>query len=133
MKGLLRTILTANCDAALRLALNQRRPHIHHLAEVNRNADDLREFNMFNSAQIVWLHGKAEQYFGSQFTGEVEKLERKLVEHLVPILANSPLIVVGYRGAEPSIIEHLLRKNAKRTRDFKNGIYWCVRRRDGAS
>jgi SIR2-like domain len=127
MKGLVRTILTANFDTALPAALNERRPHIPHIAEVNRNPADLREFGLFNRAQIVWLHGKAEQYTDKNVTDETDKLDRALVEQLVPLLANSPLIVLGYRGSEASIMDHLLAKNAKRALDFKNRIFWCIR------
>jgi hypothetical protein len=126
LKGLIRTILTCNFDTALPIALNERRPHVPHIAEVNRNSDDLREFNIFNRAQIIWLHGKAEQYSDRNLAGEIEKLERKLIDLLVPTLTDSPLIVIGYRGAEPSIMESLLGKNTRRTQNFKNGIYWCA-------
>lgn len=127
MKGLVRTILTTNFDTCLPIALNERRPHIPYIAEINRGPDDLREFNIFNRAQLVWLHGKAEQYTDRNLAGEVEKLDRKLVDLLVPMLADAPLVVVGYRGAEPSIMDHLLAKNVKRTHNFRNGIYWCAR------
>ena len=127
MKGLARTILTTNFDTALPIALNERRPHIPYVAEVNRGPDDLREFNIFNRAQLVWLHGKAEQYTDRNLVGETGKLDRKLIDLLVPMLADAPLIVVGYRGAEASITDHLLTKSAKRTHNFRNGIYWCSR------
>jgi hypothetical protein len=61
MKGAARTILTTNFDPSLTIALNDRRPHIPFIAEVNSGPDDLREFNIYNRAQIVWLHGKAEK------------------------------------------------------------------------
>lgn len=125
MKGLVRTVLTTNFDIALPIALHERRAHIPYIAEVNRGPEDLREFSIFNRAQIVWLHGKAEQYTDRNSAGEVEKLDQELVNLLVPMLTDSPLIVVGYRGAEPSITEHLLAKSAKRTQQFKNGIFWC--------
>ena len=127
MKGLVRTILTTNFDTSLPIALNERRPHIPYIAEVNRGPDDLREFNIFNRAQLVWLHGKAEQYTDRNLVGETEKLDRKLIDLLVPMLADAPLIVVGYRGAEASIMDHLLNKSVKRRHNFRNGIYWCVR------
>jgi hypothetical protein len=127
MKGLTRTILTTNFDTCLPTALNQLRPHIRHVTEVNRSPDDLKEFNLFNRSQIVWLHGKAEQYSDRNILEEVAALDPRLVQHLVPLIDSSPLIVVGYRGAEPSIMEHLLAKVAKRTPKFRNGIYWCVR------
>jgi hypothetical protein len=37
------------------------------------------------------------------------------------------LIVIGYRGTEASVMDHLLAKTAKRTLEFKNGIFWCIR------
>jgi hypothetical protein len=127
MKGLVRTILTTNFDTALPIALNERSPHIPHVAEVNRNPDDLNEFSINSRAQLIWLHGKAEQYSDRNLAGEVEKLDRRLVDLLIPMLADAPLVVAGYRGAEPSIMDHLLAKNFKRTHNFRNGIYWCVR------
>jgi hypothetical protein len=130
MKGLIRTVLTTNFDMALPIALHERRAHIPHVAEVNRGPNDLREFGIFNRAQIVWLHGKAEQYTDRNSAGEVEKLDRALIDLLIPVLTDSPLIVVGYRGAEPSITEHLLARNVSRTQQFKNGIFWCRRPRD---
>jgi hypothetical protein len=127
MRGLCRTILTTNFDVCLPTALNGLRPHIKHVAEVNRGPGDLREFHLFNRAQIVWLHGKAEQYSDRNRIEEVEKLDPKLVKLLVPLLTASPLVVMGYRGSEPSIMEHLLSKNVKAAQRYRSGIYWCVR------
>ena len=53
-------------------------------------------------AQIVWLHGKAEQYTDKSLTDEIAQLDPKLVGVLLPLLQSTPLIVVGYRGAEAS-------------------------------
>jgi hypothetical protein len=125
MRGLFRTVLTTNFDIALPIALHERRAHIPHIAEINRSPNDLREFSIFNRAQVVWLHGKAEQYTDRNSSGEVEKLDDALVDLLVPMLTDSPLIVVGYRGAEASITEHLLINNVTRAQRFKNGLFWC--------
>ncbi|HEY9226041.1 MAG TPA: hypothetical protein VIP11_05305 [Gemmatimonadaceae bacterium] len=127
MRGLVRTMLTTNFDICLPMALNERRPHIRHVAEVNRGPDDLREFSIYSRAQIVWLHGKAEQYTDRNLVEEVEKLDPKLVKLILPLLDASPLVVVGYRGAEPSVTDHLLAKGAKQAHNYRNGIYWCVR------
>jgi hypothetical protein len=62
LRGLVGTILTTNFDVALPKALNDKQPHIRHVAEVNRGPNDFNEFNLFARAQIVWLHGKTEQY-----------------------------------------------------------------------
>src|SRR5207247_8779905 len=101
-------------------------PHIRQVAEVNRGPDDLREFGIFARAQIVWLHGKAEQYTDRNLLEEVEKLDAKLVRLLVPLLTSSPLIVIGYRGAEPSVMDSIITKNAKAAHQYKNGIFWCI-------
>lgn len=128
MRGLIRTVLTANFDLALPIALGELKPHLSHIAEVNRVRGNVDEFSQYSRAQIVWLHGKAEQYSDQNTADEVEKLDKKLIEKLVPMLADAPLIVIGYRGAEPSIVDHLLRKNARRANQYRNGIFWCLRK-----
>ncbi len=125
LRGLTGTILTTNFDICLPQALNEKRPHIRHVAEVNRKPDDFREFDIFNRAQIVWLHGKAEQYTDKNLTEEVSELDPKLVGILYPLLQSTPLIVVGYRGAEPSIMSSLLGVSGDLA--FRKGIYWCHR------
>src|SRR4051812_37975470 len=127
MRGLARTILTTNFDTCLVTALKDVGAHIPYVAEVNRGPDDLRELDLYSRAQIVWLHGKAEQYTDRNVLSEVNRLDAKFVRALTPFLASSPLIVVGYRGAEPSIVEHLLLKNALNTHNYKKGVFWCRR------
>jgi len=123
LRGLIGTILTTNFDMCLPRALNDKRPHIRHVAEVNRGPGDFREFDIFNRAQIVWLHGKAEQYTDKNLAEEVANLDPKLVGALLPLLQSTPLIVVGYRGAEPSIMTSLLGESGDLA--FKRGIFWC--------
>lgn len=125
LRGLAGTILTANFDICLPKALNDKRPHIRHVAEVNRGPADFREFDLFNRAQIVWLHGKAEQYTDKNLTEETAELDPKLVGVLLPLQQSTPLIVVGYRGAELSIMKSLLGYSGDLA--FRKGIYWCHR------
>ncbi len=108
LRGLAGTVLTTNFDICLPQALHDKRPHIRLVAEVNRGPEDFREFDIFHRAQIVWLHGKAEQYTDKNLTEEVASLDPKLISVLFPLLQSTPFIVVGYRGAEPSIMECLL-------------------------
>lgn len=124
LRGLIGTILTTNFDICLPRVLNDKRPHIRHVAEVNRGPNDFREFDIFNRAQIVWLHGKAEQYTDKNLAEEVAQLDPKLVGILAPLLQSTPLIVVGYRGAEPSIMSSLLGADDLA---FRKGIFWCHR------
>ena len=44
-----------------------------------------------------------------------------------------PIVVVGYRGNEPSVMDNLFLKQIQSRRSFAHGIYWCVRTRDGDS
>ena len=127
VKGLVSTVLTTNFDTCLPTALGAVRHHVGHIAEVNRSPGDLNEFSLYAKAQVVWLHGRAEQYSDRNLVEEVQRLDPELVKKLTPLLADSPLVVIGYRGSEPSIMEHLLRDSTGETHNFKNGVYWCVR------
>lgn len=127
MRGLVRTILTTNFDSCLPDALRARHPHIKHIAEVNRSPGDYGEFDVFNRSQIVWLHGKAEQYSDKNSRGEIGSLDDSLIQLLRPLLKASPIVVIGYRGAEPSIMAGLFGQSERGRLDFRNGIYWCIR------
>ena len=130
MRGLVRTILTTNFDPCLPDALRARHPHIKHVAEVNRSPGDQGEFDVFSKCQIVWLHGKAEQYSDKNSRGEIGSLDDSLVQALRPLLKASPIVVIGYRGAEPSIMDGLFGQTDTGRLDFRNGVYWCIRRGD---
>jgi hypothetical protein len=130
MRGLVRTVLTTNFDPCLTEALRARHPHIKHIAEVNRGPADYGEFDVFSKCQIVWLHGKTEQYSDKNSQGEVGSLDESLVQLLRPLLKASPILVVGYRGSEPSIMNGLFGQSDTGRLDFRNGVYWCVRRGD---
>ena len=77
--------------------------------------------------QLVYLHGQAEYYLDKNRLEEVDHLDQVLVDRLLPILRDHPLIVIGYRGAERSLMRDLLLENVDRADGFKHGIYWCVR------
>jgi hypothetical protein len=74
------------------------------------------------------LHGSVEHYTDCNLAQEVQKLDSRLVDLLTPVLRDHPLIVVGYRGAEPSIVQHLFGANVANPNNFPRGIYWCVLR-----
>jgi hypothetical protein len=127
-KGLLSTVMTTNFDTCLPRALAEVRAHLGHVAEVNRHPQDFNEFSLYAKAQIIWLHGKAEQYSDRNKADEISSLDQELTRRLFPLLTECPLIVVGYRGSEPSVMDYLLGEGAKETQKFKNGIYWCIRK-----
>lgn len=132
MRGLIRTIFTTNFDTCLPDALRERQPHIRHIHEVNRVSGDFDEFNVYSKCQIIWLHGRAEQYSDKNSAGETDTLDEKLLSLVRPMLNASPIIVIGYRGAEPSIMEGLFGQNREGRLDFPNGVYWCVRHGESA-
>ena len=123
MRGLAGTILTTNFDICLQQALRGRYPHIRHICEVNRGPDDFNEFDIFARAQIVWLHGKMEQYTDRNVASETEALSPELLARLGPLLDATPLIVVGYRGSEASVMNSMLGEQSGRR--FRKGVFWC--------
>jgi len=129
-RGLCWTVLTGNFDHMVVDGLRALEPHLHDVIEINRTADDLVRFNINNRRQIVYLHGSVEYYRDRNLIEETKKLDDSLVKRLRPLLASSPLVVVGYRGYEPSIMEHLLEGGIGESGKYPQGIYWCLRRGD---
>jgi hypothetical protein len=127
MRGLIQTVFTTNFDTCLPDALRERQPHIRHIHEVNRGAGDYDQFNVYSRCQIIWLHGRAEQYSDKNAAGETGALDKGLVSRVRPMLDASPIIVIGYRGSEPSVMEGLFGQNKEGRLDFPNGLYWCAR------
>jgi hypothetical protein len=84
---------------------------------------------MFNSApqdpQLIFLHGSVKHYTDKNLTDEVQSLDAQLVDRLRPLLRDHPMIVVGYRGAEASVMNDLFLAQAG-ANGFLHGVYWCV-------
>jgi hypothetical protein len=130
LRGLVRTILTTNFDQCLPLAFQAKQPHLKHVAEVNRGRNDFAEFSVWARRQLVWVHGRAEQYTDRNLLEEVAHLDPGLVSRLRPLVDDSPVVVIGYRGAEPSVMDDLLGAGVSSSQHYRLGIYWCVRRGD---
>ena len=67
LRGLAGTVLTTNFDICLPKALNDKQPHIRHVAEVNRAPNDFNEFSPFARAQI---DGKKRRIFAGNLIGQ---------------------------------------------------------------
>jgi hypothetical protein len=122
--GPIKTVLTTNFDRVLPdLKAARQRPH--HL-EVIRTPDECVAFSTSPiHPQLVYLHGAVEYYTDQTLESEIQALRPDLVNLLSPVLRDHPLIVMGYRGAEPSVMRTLLMDRAEFARQYTYGIYWC--------
>lgn len=123
-QGWISTVLTTNFDQCLeRAAIQHNRPH--RLVSISTPAD----YIMFSSApqdpQLIFLHGSVKHYTDRNLTGEVQFLDAQLVDRLKPLLRDHPVIVVGYRGAEASVMNDLFLTQVS-SGGFLHGVYWCV-------
>lgn len=126
-RGLCRTVLTTNFDRLVHTALKAMEPHVRHVVEVNQVPGDFDQFSLLRKFQVIYLHGSVEHYRDRNTRAETGTLDGDLAKLVEPLLRDWPLIVVGYRGAEASIMKSLLGKVAGERLAFRNGIYWCTR------
>lgn len=83
-------------------------------------------------SQVIHVHGVIEHYADLNLTEEVAQLDPTYASRIIPLIADHPLIVIGYRGAEPSVYRDLLLAAASTGAvALPHGIYWCTRPRDG--
>lgn len=125
LRGLVNTVLTTNFDRLIVDALRDINPHLNRITEVNRLANDRIGFDILRSVQIVYLHGAVDFYTDLNLESETRALDPALIALLHPLLLASPLIVIGYRGYERSIMTDLLGSEAPAS-GFRNGLYWCA-------
>ncbi|SNR99386.1 SIR2 family protein [Hymenobacter mucosus] len=121
------TVLTTNFDECIGKARNE----INQPAMIDyvRTAPEYVKISATPPFPVsVFLHGDVNNYSDRNVIEEIERMDEELVQTLVPLLKDHPLVVVGYRGGEASIMEHLLISNAQRANNYKNGIYWCLRK-----
>jgi hypothetical protein len=121
------TVLTPNFDPLIVEAVREKGPSIPEVVEINRTGDDLIQFKIQNRCQIVYLHGAVEFYRDKNLVQETKRLDEALVQKVRPLLSDSPIIVVGYRGAEESVMHHLLGEGVKESYSYRQGVYWCLR------
>jgi hypothetical protein len=102
----------------------------HYLTSIQIPADLVKFSTSPQNPQLIYLHGSIEHYTDQNLVEEVQNLNPQLVERLLPLLQDHPLIVVGYRGAEASVMQHLLVQNAAATNSFCHGVFWCTVKSD---
>lgn len=123
-RKVIRTVLTTNFDQLLVEAARSV-PEVHLIEEIRTNAD----FQLFSTnpryPQVVYVHGSVDHYTDQNVEDETNRLNPALVELLRPLLRDHPLVVVGYRGAEPSVMRHHLIEQREACQSYRHGIYWC--------
>lgn len=123
-QGWISTVLTTNFDECLeRAQVLNNRPH--RLVKINTPSDYVLFSSVPQDAQVIFLHGSVKHYTDKNLTSEVESLDPELINRLRPMLRDHPVIVVGYRGAEPSIMRDIF-LNQTMDGGFLHGVYWCV-------
>jgi hypothetical protein len=120
-------VLTTNFDECITKARNQtNRPH--HIDIIKTPSDYTKISSTPPYPSAIYLHGAVENYTDKNVIDEVDNMDEVFIQQLLPLLKDYPLIVIGYRGYEASIMQHLLINNAEKLFNFKNGIYWCIRK-----
>ena len=123
-QGWVSTVLTTNFDQCLeRAAIQHNRPH--RLVSISTPADYIMFSSVPQDPQLIFLHGSVKHYTDRNLTDEVQSLDEQLVDRLKPLLRDHPIIVVGYRGAEASVMNDLFLVQAS-SGEFLHGVYWCV-------
>ncbi|MGE0669014.1 MAG: SIR2 family protein [Sphingomonadales bacterium] len=124
-QGWITTVLTTNFDECIQNArVLVTRPH--HLVAIKTPSDLIRFSSAPENPQLVYLHGSVEHLTDKNLSVDVQHMDGEIVERVRPLLRDHPIIVVGYRGAEPSIMRGLFLDNIGYANNFYHGIYWCV-------
>jgi NAD-dependent SIR2 family protein deacetylase len=123
-QGWISTVLTTNFDQCLeRAAIQHNRPH--RLVSISTPADYIMFSSVPQDPQLIFLHGSVKHYTDKNLTDEIQSLDGQLVDRLKPLLRDHPIIVVGYRGTEASVMNDLFLAQAE-AGGFLHGVYWCV-------
>ena len=119
-----RTVLTTNFDDLVVRTAKQT-PAVRYVEEIFTPSDHALFRTNPPHPQVVYLHGSVNHYTDRNLVRETQELDKALVSLLQPLLRDHPLVVIGYRGTEQSIMKHLLIDLAERCGRFREGIYWC--------
>lgn len=119
-----RTVLTTNFDDLVRREAQQI-PASSNIEAIATTSDHAVFRTIPSHPQVVFLHGSVSHYSDCNLIKETQTLGPGLANLLQPLLRDHPLVVIGYRGTEPSIMKDLLIGGAERCGGYREGIYWC--------
>ena len=118
------TVLTTNFDPVLR-DLSRSRPRLHHVDVIDSPATYRQLTTSPRYPILAHLYGSVESYIDRFERADEPQLDAALINRLVPILRDHPLIVIGYRGAEEAVMRHLFSAQIEAADYYHQGIYWC--------
>ena len=128
-KGWVRTVLTANFDDLVYQSCRELPGAA--LIEAVKSPFEMHLVSSDPSVpQVVHVHGTVEHYTDCNLQDETQRINPAVKTAVSPLLKDHPLVVVGYRGAEPSVAKDLLLDGANGAGNYPHGIYWCVRHAD---
>lgn len=123
--GTINHVLTTNFDGLVIQACRADRGVSR--VELIRRPADLHLFSLApRYPQVVQLHGSVEHYEDRNIETETRTLDPQVRDALLPLLRDHPLVVIGYRGAEASVMEDLLLRGVDQVNGYRHGIYWCM-------
>jgi hypothetical protein len=130
-KGWIRTLLTTNFDD---LIVQACRGNVDAALITEIKSPELASLISSDPVdpQVIYLHGAVEYYTDCNLQHETEHLAADYISGLAPLLRDHPLIVLGYRGAEPSVMRDLLLDGADRAGGYRHGVFWCTRQEASA-
>lgn len=119
------TVLTVNFDGLIAKAAHADYD-VPHITTISRPAD-IVDFSLAPTyPQVVEVHGSFEHYQDRNLLDEVQQLDENLKNALWPLLRDHPIVVIGYRGAEASVMDDFLLGGSEQPLAFRHGLYWCV-------
>lgn len=124
-QGWISTVLTTNFDECLqRAAVQENKPH--RLISITTPDDYVLFSSSPHDPQLIYLHGSVKHYTDKNLTDEVQSLDGPIVDRLAPLFRDHPVIVLGYRGSERSVMNDLFLNQIANSNGFVHGVYWCV-------
>jgi NAD-dependent SIR2 family protein deacetylase len=119
-------VLTVNFDDMVARACDES-PQVLRVESV-AGPTDLVKFTLAPTyPQVVHLHGTVGRYEDRNLEEETQTLDVRMREAVMPLLRDHPLVVLGYRGTEPSIMRDLLLRGSEQINAYRHGVFWCVR------
>lgn len=119
------TVMTTNFDPVLR-DLSRSRPRLHHVDVIDSPANYRQLTTSPRYPVITYLYGSVENYIDRFERADEPQLDPLLINRVVPILRDHPLVVIGYEGAEEAVMRHMFVAQMEAADYYHQGIYWCT-------